>query len=73
MNYQPVIQRKPMPPIFAALSAIAGILCILLSTVFGVSPISDWLLDAAQGFFLLGVIVFTVYVFFGIVLDVRAI
>jgi len=60
-------------PMLAVLCAVAGILCIVLSTLFGVSHFSDWLLDAGQGFFLLGVVVFSVYIFSGIIRDARAI
>jgi hypothetical protein len=67
----PLWTESPMPPKVAALFAVAGILCILLSTMFGVSPVSDWLLYAAQGLLLLGVIVFTVYIFSGIIRDAR--
>ncbi len=58
-----------MPPMIAALLAVAAVLCILLSTLFGVSPISDWLLDASQILFLLGVILFGGYVVDGIIRD----
>jgi len=61
-----------MAPIVALLSAIAGGLCILLSTVFGVSDLSDWLLYAAQGLFALAVVVFGVYVMSGIIKDAMA-
>ncbi len=44
----PLWAESPMPPKVATLLAVAGILCVLLSTVFGVSPISHWLLYAAQ-------------------------
>jgi hypothetical protein len=54
------------------LSAIGGILCILLSTVSGVSHFGDLLLDVAEGLFVLGAILFTVYVVSGIVRDARA-
>jgi hypothetical protein len=72
-----VIGRKenampPLLPLLAALSAVGGILCILLSALFGVSDLSDWLLSGAEGLFALGVIVFTVYVLSGIVSDARA-
>ena len=59
-------------PLLAVLSAIGGILCILLSALFGVSDLSDWLLNAAEGLFALGVIIFTVHVLSGIVSDARA-
>jgi hypothetical protein len=59
-------------PVLAILSAIGGILCILLSTVTGVSHFGDLLLDVAEGLFMLGAILFTVYVVSGIVRDARA-
>lgn len=61
-----------MSPMIAALLAVAGVFCILLSTLFGVSPISDWLLDASQILFVLGVLVFTIYIIAGLIDDVRA-
>jgi hypothetical protein len=48
------------------------VLCIFASTLFGVSHFADLLLGAAEGLFVLGVIVFTVYVLAGIIRDVRA-
>jgi len=68
----PLWTESPMPPKAATLLAVAGILCILLSTLFGVSALSDWLLVAAQGLLLLGFIVFTVYILSGIVRDTRS-
>jgi hypothetical protein len=65
--------ESPLPPKIAALLAVAGVLSILLSTVFGVAALSDWLLDAAQGFFALAVLVFTVYIFSGLIRDSGAI
>jgi len=62
----------PLLPLLAALSAVAGVLCILLSSLFGVSDLSDWLLNAAEALFILGVVIFTVYVLSGIVSDARA-
>jgi hypothetical protein len=62
-----------MPPKLAALLAVAAVLCILLSTLLGVSQFSDWLLYAAQGFFVIAVVIFGAYVISGIVRDARAI
>jgi hypothetical protein len=67
----PLWTGSPMPPKVATLLAVAGILCILLSTMFGVSPFSNWLLYAAQVLLALGAIVFTVYILFGIIRDAR--
>jgi len=61
-----------MPSKLAALLAVAAVTCILLSTVFGVSHLSDWLLDGAQAFFILAIIIFGGYVISGIIRDVRA-
>jgi hypothetical protein len=63
----------PLLPLLAMLCAIGGALCILLSSLFGVSDFSDLLLTVAEGLFVLGVIVFTVYVLSGIFRDVRAV
>jgi hypothetical protein len=62
----------PLLPVLAILSAIGGILCILLSTVSGVSHFGDLLLNVAEGLFVLGAILFTVYIVSGIVRDARA-
>jgi hypothetical protein len=59
-------------PVLAILAAIGGILCILLSTLFGVSHFADVLLNVAEGLFVFGALVFTVYVVSGIVRDARA-
>jgi hypothetical protein len=61
-----------MPPKLAALLAVAGVVCILLSALFGVSQLSDRLLDAAQILFVLGAVIFAAYIFFGIIGDARA-
>lgn len=61
-----------MPAKLAAVLAIAGLVCILLSTLFGVSRLSDWLIDGAQALFIVAVIIFTAYVFSGIIRDARA-
>lgn len=65
----------PLPPplpLLAMLCAIGGALCILLSAMFGISDFADLLLTIAECLFVLGVIVFTVYVLSGIIRDVRA-
>jgi hypothetical protein len=59
-------------PIIAILSAAAGILAILLSTVVGVSPYGDMLITAAEIMFGVGAALFTVYILAGFVSDVRA-
>jgi hypothetical protein len=61
-----------MPPKLAALLAVVGVICILLSTLFGVSPLSDWSLYAAQGLFVVAAIIFGAYVISGIIRDARA-
>jgi len=61
-----------MPPKIAALLAITAVGCILLSTLLGVSYLSDWLLDGAQGLFILAIIIFAGYVISGIIRDARA-
>ena len=62
----------PLLPVLAILSAIGGILCILLSTISGVSHFGELLLNVAEGLFASGAILFTVYVALGIVRDARA-
>lgn len=61
-----------MPPKLAALFAVAAVIFILLSTLFGVSQLSDWLLDAAQGLLIVAIIIFGAYVISGIIRDARA-
>jgi hypothetical protein len=58
-----------MPPKLAAVLAVLAVACILLSTVFGVSPVSNWLLDAAEGLFIVAILVFGGYVVLGIIGD----
>jgi len=60
-----------MPAKIAAVLAVAAITCILLSTLFGVSRLSEWFLDGAQGLFAVAIIIFTAYVLSGIVRDAR--
>jgi len=62
----------PLLPVLAILSAIGGVLCVLLSTVSGVSHFGDLLLNVAEGLFVLGATLFTVYIALGIVRDARA-
>ena len=62
-----------MPPKLAALIAVAAVICILLSTIFGVSQLSDWLIYAAEGLFGVAIIIFGAYVISGIIRDARAI
>jgi drug/metabolite transporter (DMT)-like permease len=64
-------KESPLPPKIALLLAVAGVLCIVLSTLFGVSALSDWLLLAAQALLALGAALFTVYVAFGVIRDAR--
>lgn len=71
--YLPLWNETPLPPKIAALLAVAGVLSILLSTVFGVATLSDRLLDAAQGLFALGALVFTVYILSGLINDAGAV
>ena len=61
----------PLPPLIALLCAVAGGACILLSTLFGVSDFSDQLLTAAISFFVMGVIIFTLYIWVGIIRDAQ--
>jgi hypothetical protein len=58
-----------MPPKIAAIFALAAVGCVFLSTIFGVSYVSDWLIDAAEVFFAVAVLVFGSYVILGIIGD----
>lgn len=62
-----------MVPKLAALLAFIAVGCVLLSTLFGVSHLSDWLLDAAQALFVLAIVIFGGYVISGIIQDARAV
>jgi hypothetical protein len=62
-----------MVPKLAALLALVAVACVLLSTLFGVTNLSDWLLDAAQGLFVLAIVIFGWYVISGIIRDAHAI
>ena len=61
-----------MPLKLAALIAAAGALCVLLSTVFGVSETSEWLIFAAQGFFAAAIVIFAGFIITGILQDANA-
>jgi len=61
-----------MPPKVAALLAIVGVFCILVSTLFGVSALSDWLLGGAEILFVVAIIIFCSYVILGVIGDARA-
>jgi hypothetical protein len=63
----------PLPPLIAFLCAVAGAACILLSTLFGVSDFANQLLTAAISFFVMGVIIFTLYIWVGIIRDARSV
>ncbi len=56
-------------PKLAALLGIAAVACMLLSTVLGVSNFSNWLLNAALGFFVVAIVIFGGYVILGIIGD----
>ena len=60
-----------MPAKLAAILAVVAVLCILLSTLFGVSSQSDRLLDGAQALFGVAIIIFTAYILVGIIRDAR--
>ena len=66
------MEKSAVLPIIALLSAVAGVLAILLSTVLGVSPYGDMLITVAEIMFGLGATLFTVYILAGFVSDVRA-
>jgi len=66
------MEKSVLLPVIALLSAVAGVLAILLSTVLGVSPYSDMLITAAEILFGVGAALFTVYILAGFVSDVRA-
>ena len=61
----------PLPPLIAFLCALAGAACILLSTLFGVSDFSNQLLTAAISFFVMGIVIFTLYMWVGIIRDAQ--
>jgi hypothetical protein len=58
-----------MPSKLAAVLAVLAFFCILLSTVFGVSHLSDWLLEAAGTLFIVAIVIFGGYVILGIIGD----
>jgi hypothetical protein len=57
-------------PKLAAVLAVVGVVCLLLSAVLGATSIADWVLDAAQAFLLLGAAVLIFYVVRGLVIDI---
>ena len=58
-----------MAPKLSALMGLMAFACVLLSTFFGVSFVSDWLLDAAQVLFVVAIVVFGGYIFLGVIGD----
>lgn len=68
----PLWTKSPLPPKAATLLGVAGIICVLLTTFFGVSVFSDWLLITAQILLASGVIIFFAYIIYGIISDARA-
>ena len=58
-----------MAPKLSALMGLTAFACVLLSTFFGVSFVSDWLLDAAQVLFVVAIVVFGGYIFLGVIGD----
>jgi hypothetical protein len=63
----------PLPPLIAFLCALAAGACILLSTLFGVSDFSNQLLTAAISFLVMGIVIFTLYIWVGIIRDARSV
>jgi hypothetical protein len=63
-------ERLMFMPKLAAVLAVVGIVCLVLSAVLGATSAADWVLDAAQAFLLLAAVVFISYVVRGIVLDI---
>ena len=61
-----------MPVKLAALLAVAGGLFVLLSTFFGVTPLSDWMIFGAQVSFAAAIVIFSAYVIVGIIRDANA-
>jgi len=57
-------------PKIAAVLAVVGVVCLVLSAVLGATSIADWVLDAAQAFLLLAALVFIFYVVRGLVIDI---
>jgi hypothetical protein len=57
-------------PKLAAVLAVVGSVCLVLSAVLGATSIADWVLDAAQAFLLLGALVFIFYVVRGLIIDI---
>lgn len=64
-------ENNPWPPMLAALCAVMGLVCILLSTLPDVSALADGFLYAAQAFLVLMVVIFTAYIAFGVIRDAR--
>jgi hypothetical protein len=63
-------ERMMLMPKIAALLALVGVVCLVLSAVLGATSVADWVLDAAQAFLLLAALVFIFYVVHGLVLDI---
>jgi hypothetical protein len=55
----------------AALLALIGIICLPAAATLGVTPASDYVLDAAQISFVLATVIFLGYIAIGLIADFR--
>ena len=58
-----------MAPKFSAALGLIAFACVLLSTLFGVTPFADWLLNAAEALFIVAIIIFGGYIVLGVIGD----
>lgn len=60
-----------LTPWVAAVLALIGIACLPTAAVLGVTPASDYVLDAAQISLVLATVIFLGYIAIGLVIDFR--
>ena len=58
-----------MVPKFSAALGLIAFGCVLLSTLFGVTPLADWLLNAAEALFIIAIVMFGGYIILGVIGD----
>ena len=58
-------------PWIAAILAVIGIVCLPVAATLGVTPASNYVLDAAQISFVLATVIFLSYIAIGLVIDFR--
>jgi hypothetical protein len=61
-----------LAPKLAAILALVGFVCLLLSAFLGVSHLADWLVDGSEGLLVAAAVIFLGYFVAGVISDARA-